>query len=57
LPAARNAAPRTDPAVSEQSMKQFRKGIRVLIAELGQATVNAALGDIPGEAWPSVLLH
>jgi hypothetical protein len=54
---ARAHDPRTDPAVFEQSMKQFRKGMRVLIAEFGQAAVDAALDDMPDESWPSVSLH
>ena len=32
-----------------------RKGMRVLIAEFGQAAVDAALDDMP--EWPSVSLH
>ena len=54
---ARAHDPRTDPSVSEQSMKQFHKDMRVLIAEFGQAAVDAALDDIPEKSWPSVSLH
>ena len=50
-------ATRTDPLTFEQSMKQFRKDMRMLIAEFGQAAVDAALEDIPDEPLPSVSLH
>jgi len=54
---ARAHDPRIDPAVFEQSMTQFHRGMRMLIAEFGQAAVDAALGDIPEKSWPSLSLH
>ena len=48
---------RSDPGAFEQSMERFRKDMRVLIAEFGQAAVDAALDDMPDEAWPSLSLH
>ena len=50
-------AQRSDPSTFEQSMKQFRKDVRRLAAEFGQAAVDAALDDMPEEPWPSVALH
>jgi hypothetical protein len=38
-------------------MKRFRKSMRVLIAEFGHAAVDAALDEMPDEAWPSILFH
>jgi hypothetical protein len=54
---ARAHDPRIDPAVFEQSMKQLHKDMRVLVAEFGQAAVDAALNDIPEKSWPSASLH
>jgi len=50
-------AQRSDPAVFEQSIELFRKGVRRLVAEFGYAAVDAALDDMPDEPWPSVALH
>jgi hypothetical protein len=49
--------PWSDPAAFEQSMERFRKDMRRLIAEFGEAAVNAVLDDMPDEAWPSVSVH
>jgi hypothetical protein len=38
-------------------MERFRKDMRRLIAEFGEAAVNAVLDDMPDEAWPSVSVH
>ena len=54
---ARAHDPRSDHAAFEQSMERFRKDMRRLIAEFGHAAVDAALDDMPDEAWPSVSLH
>jgi hypothetical protein len=35
----------------------FRKDIDQLIAEFGQAAVNAALDKLPDGTWPSVAMH
>jgi len=47
----------SDHADFQQSMKLFRKDMRRLIAEYGQAAVDAGLDDMPDEPWPSVALH
>jgi len=49
--------PGSDPASYEQSVEQFRKEMKVLIATFGQAAVDAALDEMPEESWPSVSLH
>jgi hypothetical protein len=54
---ARAVDSRSDPADFERAMKDFRKGVRLLIDEFGQAAVDAALADIPDETWPSTSLH
>jgi hypothetical protein len=53
---ARACDPRADPAAFEQSMKDFHKDMRRLIAEFGQAAVDVALDGMP-EPPPSVSLH
>jgi hypothetical protein len=45
------------PAAFERSLEHFRKDMRRLIAEFGQAAVDGALDDMPDESWPSVSLH
>jgi hypothetical protein len=45
------------PAAFERSLGQFRKDMRRLIAEFGEAAVDAALDGMPDEPWPSVSLH
>jgi hypothetical protein len=48
---------RRDPATFDQSIELFRKDMRRLIAEFGQAAVDAALDEIPDGSWPSTSLH
>jgi hypothetical protein len=40
-----------------QLADQFRKDLRMLVAEYGQPAIDAALGDLPDAASPSVSLH
>jgi len=40
-----------------QLAAQFRKDLRMLVAEYGQPAIDAALGDLPDAASPSVSLH
>ena len=54
---ARAHDPHSDHADFEQSMMLFRKDMRRLVAQYGQAAVDAALDDMPDESWPSVSLH
>jgi hypothetical protein len=45
------------PRATEPSpLQQFRKELNLLVAEYGQAAIDAAL-DEAGEEWPSVSLH
>jgi hypothetical protein len=37
--------------------ERFRRDLRLLVAEYGPKAVDAALEEMPDEAWPSVLLH
>ncbi len=40
-----------------QLADEFRKGLRLLVAEFGQPAIDAALDELPKAASPSVSLH
>jgi hypothetical protein len=40
-----------------QLAHQFRKDLRMLIAEFGQPAIDVALGDLPDAASPSISIH
>jgi hypothetical protein len=40
-----------------QLADEFRKGLRMLVAEFGQSAIDAALDELPNAASPSVSLH
>ena len=40
-----------------QLADQFRKDLRMLVAEFGQPAIDAALGDLPDAASPSISIH
>jgi hypothetical protein len=54
---AANYDPHRSAATLSRMVAQFRKDFRLLIAEYGQAAVDAALDELPDAAWPSVYLH
>ena len=37
--------------------EQFRRDLKVLIAEYGHTAVDAALDELPDGPWPSALFH
>jgi hypothetical protein len=49
--------PHQGVAAFDRLSQQLRKEIDLVIAEFGQAAVDAALDDMPDEPWPSVSLH
>jgi hypothetical protein len=44
------------PAVNE-IVDQFRADMKLLVAEYGEAAVNAAMDNIPNHAPPSFVVH
>jgi hypothetical protein len=52
-------APAFDQAKGDgaQLAEQFRKDLRLTVAEYGPQAVNAALDEMPDGTGPSILLH
>jgi hypothetical protein len=40
-----------------QLADQFRKDLRMLVAEFGQPAIDVALGDLPNASSPSISIH
>jgi len=55
--ALRRYAAAIDQGQGEALADEFRKSLRMLVAEYGQSAIDAALGGLPQAASPSVSLH